>query len=140
MRPRVLVVMPLQRRLGLLAILEQSGMDVYVAGHFRDAQQKLSEAAPFDLLFVDAELPDGSWQHLVQSVVESGKNCEVIVCSRCGDEQLWAEVLQCGAYDLIPEPYDEREVARIARSAIDSHYLRRFGRAANSPAAMLKAS
>ena len=140
MRPRVLVVMPSQRRLGLLPILEQSGMDVYVAGHFRDAQQKLSEAAPFDLLFVDAELPDGSWQHLVQSVAESGRNCEVIVCSRCGDEQLWAEVLQCGAYDLIPEPYDEREVARIARSAIDSHYLRRFGRAANSPAAMLKAS
>ena len=140
MRPRVLVVMPSQRRLGLLPILEQSGMDVYVAGHFRDAQQKLSEAAPFDLLFVDAELPDGSWQRLLQSVVESGKNCEVIVCSRCGDEQLWAEVLQCGAYDLIPEPYDEREVARIARSAIDSHYLRRFGRAANSPAAMLKAS
>ena len=140
MRPRVLVVMPSQRRLGLLPILEQSGMDVYVAGYFRDAQQKLSEAAPFDLLFVDAELPDGSWQHLVQSVAESGRNCEVIVCSRCGDEQLWAEVLQCGAYDLIPEPYDEREVARIARSAIDSHYLRRFGRAANSPAAVRKAS
>lgn len=140
MRPRVLVVLPSQRRLGLLPILEQSGMEVYVVGNFRDAQQKLSEAAPFDLLFVDAELPDGSWQHLVQSVVESGKNCEVIVCSRCGDEQLWAEVLQCGAYDLIPEPYDEHEVARIARSAIDSHYLRRFGRSGTHPAAGLKVS
>ena len=139
MRPRVLVVMPAQRRLGLLPILEQSGMEVYVVGNFRDAQQKLAEQS-YDLLFVDAELPGGSWQHLVEYISTSGKKCEVIVCSRCGDERLWAEVLQCGAYDLIPEPYDEHEVARIARSAIDSHYLRRFGRNAAHPAAGLKAS
>ena len=139
MRPRVLVVMPAQRRLGLLPILEQSGMEVYVVGNFRYAQQKLAEQS-YDLLFVDAELPGGSWQHLVEYISTSGKKCEVIVCSRCGDERLWAEVLQCGAYDLIPEPYDEHEVARIARSAIDSHYLRRFGRNAAHPAAGLKAS
>lgn len=140
MRPRVLVVMPSQRRLRLLPILEQSGMDVYVASHFHDALQKLSESASFDLLFVDAELPDGSWQSLLESVLKIGKSCEMIVCSRLPDEQLWAEVLQSGAYDLIPEPYDEREVARIARSAIDSQYLRRFGRAANSPAVLRQAS
>ena len=140
MRPRILVVMPSQRRFGLLPILEQAGMDVYVAGNFRDAQQKLSEQASYDLLFVDAELPDGSWQRLLPAILESGKSCEVIVCARLADEQLWAEVLQCGVYDLIPEPYDEREVARIARCALDSHYLRRFGRAVTSLAAMPKAS
>lgn len=139
MRPRVLVVMPSHRRLGLLPILEQSGMEVYVVGNFRDAQQKLADQS-YDLLFVDAELPGGSWQHLVEAVSTLGKNCEVIVCSRCGDERLWAEVLQCGAYDLIPEPYDEREVARIAQCAMDSQYLRRFCRNAAHPAAGLKAS
>jgi len=139
MRPRVLVVMPSQRRLGLLPILEQSGMEVYVVGNFRDAQQKLADQS-YDLLFVDAELPGGSWQHLVEAVCTSGKNCAVIVCSRCGDERLWAEVLQCGAYDLIPEPYDEQEVARIAQCAIDSQYLRRFGRNGAHPTSGLKAS
>ena len=139
MHPRVLVVMPAQRRLGLLPILEQSGMEVYVVGNFRDAQQKLADQS-YDLLFVDAELPGVSWQHLVEFLCSSGKNCEVIVCSRCGDERLWAEVLQYGAYDLIPEPYDEREVARIAESAMDSHYLRRFGRSGAHPAAGLKVS
>lgn len=140
MHPRVLVAMPSQQRFGLLAILEQSGMDVYVAGNFRDAHQKLSEQASYDLLFVGAELPGGDWQRLVQAILDSGKTCEVIVCARLADEQLWADVLQCGAYDLIPEPYDEREVARIARSALDSQYLRRLGRPAVLPRPALKAS
>ncbi|MGH9783058.1 MAG: response regulator [Terriglobia bacterium] len=139
MSPQVLVAMPAQRRLGLLPILEQNGMEVHVAGNFRDARQKLAEQS-HDLLFVDAELPGGSWQELVEAVSASGTNCEVIVCSRCGDDRLWAEVLQCGAYDLIPEPFDEREVARIAQCAMDSHYLRRFGRSGAHPTARSKAS
>ena len=114
-------------------------MEVYVAGNFRDAQQKLDDQS-YNLLFVDAELRGGPWQSLVQLLLKSGKNCEVIVCSRCGDERLWAEVLQCGAYDLILEPYDEREVARIAQCAMDSQYMRRFGRGAAHPATGGKAS
>ena len=129
MRPRVLLVMPPVHRMGLLPILEQSGMEVFVAANFREGQQKLAAQA-YDLVFVDAELPGGSWQRLLQTIMASEKNCELIVCSRCGDERLWAEVLQCGAYDLISEPFEEREVARIARYALDSHYLRRYGRAA----------
>ena len=139
MRPRVLVAMSPPRRLGLLAILEQSDMEVSVAGNFRDGQQKLKEEV-YDLLFVDAELPGGPWSRLLQTILASGKNCEVIVCSRCGDERLWAEVLQCGVYDLISEPFDDREVARIAHRALDSQYLQRFGRAAKHPAAGMKAS
>jgi two-component system repressor protein LuxO len=101
-------------------------MSLSVASNFRDAQQKLS-THPYNLLFVDPELPGGSWQRLLQWMMQSGKHCEVIVCSRCGDEQLWAEVLQCGAYDLISEPYEQREVARIAQCALESHYLSRYG-------------
>ena len=131
MRPRVLVVMSIPRRLGLLSILEQSGMEVHVAGNLREAQQKLTDQS-YDLVFADTELPGSSWQEVVETASASGKSCEVIVCTRCGDDRLWAEVLQCGAYDLIPEPYDEREVARIAQCAMDSHYLRRFAAAGHS--------
>ena len=134
MRPRILVVVPSPRRLGLLTILERSGMETYVAGNFRDGQQKLQEQS-YDLLFIDAELPGGPWHHLLQAAAASGKSCEVIVCSRCGDERLWAEVLQSGAYDLIAEPFDEGEVTRIAHRALDSHYLQRFGRSVAYPAA-----
>jgi DNA-binding NtrC family response regulator len=129
MRPRVLVAMPSQQRLGLLPILEESGMNISVAGNFLDGQQKLA-TQPYDLLFVDAELPGGSWQRLLQAVLKSDRACEVIVCSRCADERLWADVLQSGAYDLISEPFQEREVARIAQCALESHYSGRYGSAA----------
>jgi hypothetical protein len=52
----------------------------------------------------------------------------MVVCSRLADEQLWAEVIQCGAFDLIPEPWDRNEVLRIIRSALESHYTDRFSR------------
>jgi len=137
-RPRVLLVMPSQRRLGLLPILEQNGMEVEVAVNFRDGQQKLNEQA-YDLLFVDAELPGGPWYRLHQIILASGKNCEVIVCSGRGDERFWAEVLQCGAYDLITEPYDEHEIVSIIQRVMDSLYLRRFGREGLRPSTKLKA-
>jgi two-component system repressor protein LuxO len=125
--------------MGLLPILEQNGMEVSVSGNFRDAQEKLLRQN-CDLVFADAELPGGSWQRLLETAVKSGKNCEVIVCSRCGDEQLWAEVLQCGAYDMISEPFEGTEIARIARYALDSHYLRRYGAAAGYSGLEAKAS
>jgi len=127
-RPRILVIMPSPRRLRLLTILERNGMETTAAGDLRDAQLKLQEHS-YDLLFVDAELAGGPWHRLLPTVVASGKNCEVIVCSRCGDERLWADVLQRGAYDLIAEPFDESEVTRIAHRALDSHYLQRYGSA-----------
>jgi DNA-binding NtrC family response regulator len=114
-------------------------MEAAAAGDYRDGQLKLQEQC-YDLLFVDADLPGGSWQRLLPSVVASGKNCEVIVCSRCGDERLWAEVLQSGAYDLIAEPFEEGEVARIAQCALDSHYLQRYGSAVKKSSSKANAS
>jgi len=125
MRPKVLVIVPSPRRLRLLTILERNGMETAAAGDFRDGQLKLQEQS-FDLLFVDADLPGGPWHRLLPAVVASGKSCEVIVCSRCGDERLWAEVIQCGAFDLLPEPIERHEVLRIIQSALESHYMQRF--------------
>ena len=114
-------------------------MQTAAAGDYRDGQMKLQEQS-YDLLFVDAELPGGPWHRLLPAVVASGKNCEVIVCSRFGDERLWAEVLQCGAYDLIAEPFEEGEVTRIAQCALDSHYLQRYGPAVRKPSSKAQAS
>ena len=52
----------------------------------------------------------------------------MIVCARCADEQLWAEVIQRGAYDFICEPYEDREVASIANGALASKYMKRIVR------------
>lgn len=134
MSARILVVMPRDRGNKLLNLLVDNRMEVTSVGNVAEALRRLSEPLHFDLVFVDAELPDGSWRDLLQSLVDSSRPAEMVVCSRCGDERLWAEVIQCGVFDLIPEPYERQEILRIVRSALDSHYMRRFSHAAEARA------
>ena len=140
MKVRTLLVMLPERQPPLTRILKDNGMEVVATADLLEAQRKLQEAGSYDLVLVDADLPGGSWKMLIESILNTQRSCEVIVCARLADEQLWAEVLQSGVYDLIPEPYEEREVARIARCALDSQYLRRFGGAPVSSPLVRKAS
>lgn len=126
MSSRILLVMPPERRDMLSNFLLKNGMEVTTAGSAAEARRRLSDAVSYDLVFVDEELPDGSWRDLLQFLLNSPRSAEMVVCSRCGDERLWAEVIQCGVFDLIPEPYEKQEILRIVRSALDSHYMRRF--------------
>jgi DNA-binding NtrC family response regulator len=119
--------MPPDRRERLIRFLAQSDVQIISADGVEEAKRKLSDANTCDLAFVDSDLPDGSWRDLIQFIVAGRELCEIVVCARVGDERLWAEVIQCGAFDLIPEPLERQEVLRIMNSALDSHYLERFG-------------
>jgi DNA-binding NtrC family response regulator len=125
---KLLLVLTPTRRSQLLPLLEGLDLEIEWAVGFQDAVRKLSGANCYDLLLVDAELPDGSWRNLLLFVQNSGMTSEMIVCSRLADQQLWAEVIQCGAYDLIAEPYERQEVSRIVGSALQSRYMQRFTR------------
>ena len=98
------------------------------ADGLQDAQRLLS-GLTYDLVLVDVKLSDGSWQDLLEFILDSRIACEMIVCSRLGDEQLWAEVIQRGAYDLIAEPYEQQQVLRIVQSALDGQQMQRMIRA-----------
>ena len=127
MNHRILLVMPQERLDRVMRFLAASDVEIATARGIEEAEAKLGGAYSFDLAFVDSDLPDGSWRDLLRFVIASGQPCEVVVCSRCGDERLWAEVIQCGAFDLLPEPLERQEVMRILNSALESHYLQRFG-------------
>lgn len=62
-------------------------------------------------------LPDGSWKDVVAFSNETCPGSHVIVISRLADEELWAEVLNMGGFDLLAEPLNEDEVLRVATSA-----------------------
>ena len=134
MSKKMLLVMPQGRRERMLSFLSESGMDVSAAEDVKEAQKKLAGAVKYDLAIVDSELPDGSWRDVLQFVAASHAGCEMVVCSRCGDERLWAEVIQCGAFDLVPEPFEKQEILRIIHSALDSHYMQRFNHVAEARA------
>jgi len=98
------------------------------ADGLQDAQRLLS-GLTYDLVLVDVKLSDGSWQDLLEFILDTKIACEMIVCSRLGDERLWAEVIQRGAYDLIAEPYEQQQVLRIVQSALDGQQMQRMIRA-----------
>ena len=132
MDANVLLILPAHRRSTLLKQLEGDRLQIFEASNIHEAQRQLSGQTSYDLLLTDSELPDGSWQDVWQFVQDSPRPCEMIVCPRCGDEELWAEVLQCGGYDLLVEPYEPNEVHRIIENALDSQYMRRFSRMATA--------
>jgi DNA-binding NtrC family response regulator len=137
--PKVLLVLSPPKRLRLLPWFEGRAFEIEWAVGFQDAVRKLSEGCFYDLLVVDAELHDGTWRNLLLFVQNSGMTSEMLICSRLPDQGLWADVIQCGAYDLITEPFERQEVLRIIQSALESRYMRRFSstpkiRSAASPA------
>jgi len=61
-------------------------------------------------------LPDGDWLALLSGLQDSGKRPNLIVTAPLPDEQLWAEVLNLGGYDVLAQPFDRGEVFRVVAS------------------------
>src|SRR5262249_44451435 len=82
-------------------ILEAQPFQLEWAGSREEADDAL-EATPFyELLLIDSDMKGTSWRELLRWALESGKIGTTIVLARHGDHQLWAEVLQLGAHDLV---------------------------------------
>ena len=126
MEHKILLVMSSERRKRLADFLSSEGLDVLPVDSAGKAMRILAERRRYDLVFVEAELRDGTWRDLIPAALFSKTPCEMIVCTRLGEEHLWAEVLQCGAYDLIEEPYEQPATLRIIESAMENHYMQRL--------------
>ena len=112
-----LLVMPRQCRSPLLKQLQACNLDVRPASDCSEARQILERRPAVDVVLSDATLPDGDWSSVLEDLLRSRIDAELIVCSRLADTSLLCEVLQRGAYDLLVEPYRQDEVQRIVESA-----------------------
>lgn len=126
MPARVLLVSAPHQQSRLLGVLAGREFEIDCATSLPDAIVRAGVASHcYDLLLVDAELRDGSWQDLIEFSRNSERAVPAIVCARLGDDQLWTEVLGSGGYDLIVEPYVEQEVTRILEGALKLRSSRR---------------
>jgi hypothetical protein len=68
---------------------------------------------------VIVDCPPGKdfWKRILIEVCQP-VGIPLIVTSRIADERLWSEVLNFGGFDILVQPLDSREVARITRSAV----------------------
>ncbi len=102
-----------------------------------DRVRTCGEAAEFlkrsevSVVISGAELPDGSWQDLLEELNRHPVPPRLIVMCHAADDRLWADVLDRGGYDVLGEPFDPREVIRVVSLAWRQwkHESERLGRA-----------
>jgi DNA-binding NtrC family response regulator len=128
MRNNVLFITPsAEDAQALSGMLDAVAISVRRAASLEQARRKL-EGECFGVVLTEADLTDGSWKDVLQLIRESGRGAELVVTHRFADGRLWADVLDFGAYDLLPQPFACGEVRRILANAL--HQPPQFRRAA----------
>jgi DNA-binding NtrC family response regulator len=84
------------------------------------------------VVIASAEQARWTWQSLLERLRALPRSPQLIVTSRNADELLWAEVLNVGGYDVLAQPLDSDEVARVVASACRSTQLPRARTAMSS--------
>lgn len=81
----------------------------------RSCQQAsgILKARPVPVVLCERSLPDGVWTDLLSNPEGLEEQPVLIVTSRHADESLWAEVLNLGGYDVLPQPFERAEVVRV---------------------------
>ncbi|HYM13313.1 MAG TPA: hypothetical protein VEU62_21420 [Bryobacterales bacterium] len=113
----VLLVMACERRLALVERLQSCGIAVLAVSDCEEARRILRTRPAVPVVLTDEKLPDGSWSKVMEEVWQNELEAETIVCTRAEDPGLWIHVLAQGAYDLLVEPYEGKEVRRIIEAA-----------------------
>ena len=80
-------------------------------------RQLRATADVFCVVVCERDLLSGSWRDLAGDLAAMPDPPFLIVSSQVADEQLWAEVLQVGAYDVLVKPFEPGEVRRVLTSA-----------------------
>lgn len=116
-KPRAIVIGRLDGDLAeLLAILIDAGWAVSWWNNFADAAAALQEET-FNVALCDREFPGGTWRAVVAFAGSLEAPPPVILTSRTAGELLWLQALEAGVYDVLPKPYDAREVLRVVGEA-----------------------
>jgi DNA-binding NtrC family response regulator len=105
-------------------MLHELPMAIDHAGSVGQARTKLRQKQ-FSAVLTEAALPDGNWLDVLHLTRTVASEPEVIVTDRQADARFWAEVLNLGAFDLLPQPFYEPEVRRILNNVCTRRGLSR---------------
>jgi DNA-binding NtrC family response regulator len=111
-------------RIALVQALEACNVDVLSVSSCSEARRALETRPQAQVVLTDTELPDGDWRKSLDIAAQARPNLRVIVCPRIGDDSLWIDVPEYGAYDLLVQPLQCEEVRRILEAASSRRYAR----------------
>lgn len=86
-----------------------------------EAIEKLS-LAPFDLVFLDLNMPDMGGVEVVQFIREQEgmQELPVVIVTTRGDEASRTRVLSAGASRFMTKPFDPAEIVAVARALVSA--------------------
>jgi DNA-binding response OmpR family regulator len=100
----------------LYTVFRDAGWRLFEAHDRRRALQYL-DRNPIDVVIAESDFPNWNWRKVLNDIRRFEKPPQLIVTSRTADDYLWAEVLNIGGYDVLPQPLDRDEVERVIAAA-----------------------
>ena len=85
--------------------LSSKGYEVAVAEGGREALRLLA-ASPADVVLLDVAMPDMDGMETLKRIVSAHPNMPVIMVTANADIEITSKVLQLGAADYVPKPFD----------------------------------
>ena len=92
-------------RMATRDFLASKGYEVAVAEGGREALRML-DASPVDVVLLDVAMPDMDGMETLKRIVASHPAMPVIMVTANADIEITSKVLQLGAPDYVPKPFD----------------------------------
>ncbi len=128
MPPRILVVDDER------SISDALGMILSQLGHHVDSAKSIQEAtellkgSPYDLIFMDLRLPDGSGIDLLTHVKSDTPYTEVVVMTAHGSLDITIEAIKRGAFYYLEKPFTPHQVTTLIDRALQFEAIKRENR------------
>lgn len=98
----------------LVLYLESEGYEVTLAENGTDAQEEATRLPGYDLIILDAKLPDQSGFEVLRTAREEGVRTPVLMLTGLGDHEHKMRGFQVGTDDYLTKPFETEELlARI---------------------------
>lgn len=97
-------------------IFREAGWRLFEVRDWKKAQEHLAHDS-VHVVITRSHCPGWDWKKVLKNLARRAHPPQLIVTSRTADEHLWSEVLNCGAYDLLAEPFHRDEVERVVAAA-----------------------
>lgn len=114
---RVLAVSPHDNDLAVLARILSHSAWTFLSAEGVSQARKLLQSHHVNVVLSDRRLPDGDWKAILNLTAGMQEPAQLVVLSQDGDERLWAEVLNMGAWDILMKPFHPKEVYRTIHAA-----------------------
>ena len=105
-----------QDQLALQRIISHSKWVLRTTSTYAEALDILREDL-MPVVITERDLPPYSWKDLLMKLATMPNPSRLIVASDNADAQLWGEVLNFGAYDVLPKPFESAELFASVSSA-----------------------